>query len=100
MNIYADRGNLLMLERRCRWRGLGFELTDAGLGEEIEPEAHELFFLGGGAARDELLCARDLVAVKGAALRAAASRRAILLGVCGGYQLLGRSYVLGDQEVP
>src|SRR5438067_1045732 len=25
MNIYADRGNLLMLERRCAWRGMGFE---------------------------------------------------------------------------
>jgi len=25
MNIYADRGNLLMLERRCQWRGIGFE---------------------------------------------------------------------------
>jgi CobQ-like glutamine amidotransferase family enzyme len=99
MNIYADRGNLLMLERRCRWRGLGFELTDAGVGDEIDPEAHELFYLGGGQDRDQLRCARDLVAVKGAALRAAASRGAILLGVCGGYQLLGHSYVLGEQHV-
>jgi lipid II isoglutaminyl synthase (glutamine-hydrolysing) len=24
LNIYADRGNLLMLERRCAWRGIGF----------------------------------------------------------------------------
>ncbi len=27
MNIYADRGNLLVLERRCAWRGIGFELA-------------------------------------------------------------------------
>ena len=28
MNIYADRGNLLMLERRCEWRGIGFEVLE------------------------------------------------------------------------
>ena len=26
MNIYADRGNILFLRRRCEWRGIGFEL--------------------------------------------------------------------------
>ena len=30
MNIYADRGNLLLLERRCAWRGIGFEVTGGG----------------------------------------------------------------------
>ena len=37
MNIYADRGNLLMLQRRCEWRGIGFELTAAGLGDADRP---------------------------------------------------------------
>ena len=37
MNIYADRGNLIMLERRCRWRGIGFELAASGLGERLDP---------------------------------------------------------------
>ncbi|MGB0094621.1 MAG: hypothetical protein WBP81_19075 [Solirubrobacteraceae bacterium] len=30
MNIYADRGNLLMLKRRCRWRRIGFAVTASG----------------------------------------------------------------------
>ena len=37
LNIYADRGNLLLLERRCAWRGLGFELRGIGLGDEVLP---------------------------------------------------------------
>ena len=37
MNIYADRGNLLLLERRCAWRGIGFALTGVGLGDEVAP---------------------------------------------------------------
>jgi CobQ-like glutamine amidotransferase family enzyme len=99
MNIYADRGNLLLLERRCAWRGIGFELTGAGLGERIDPDAHDLFYIGGGQDRDQQLCAQDLVDTKRDALHAAAARGAIVLGVCGGYQLLGHSYVLGAEEV-
>src|SRR4051794_32125910 len=100
MNIYADRGNLLMLERRCRWRGIGFELTAAGLGDAIDPDAHDLFYLGGGQDRDQRLCALDLVQTKADALHEAAARGAVVLGVCGGYQLLGHRYAMGDEEIP
>jgi CobQ-like glutamine amidotransferase family enzyme len=100
MNIYADRGNLLMLERRCRWRGIGFSVTAAGLGDAIDPDAHDLFYLGGGQDRDQRLCALDLVETKRDALHAAAARGAVVLGVCGGYQLLGHRYALGDEEIP
>jgi len=100
MNIYADRGNLLLLERRCAWRGIGYEVTAAGLGDVIDPGAHELFYLGGGQDRDQVLCAQDLVRTKRDALHAAAAREAVVLGVCGGYQLLGSEYELGEQTVP
>jgi CobQ-like glutamine amidotransferase family enzyme len=99
MNIYADRGNLLMLERRCRWRGIGFTLTASGLGEPLDGEAHDLFYLGGGQDRDQRLCAQDLIETKSASLRSAAARDAVVLGVCGGYQLLGRSYTLGEETI-
>jgi hypothetical protein len=92
MNIYADRGNLLLLERRCAWRGIGFAVTAASFGEPVDPGAHDLFYLGGGQDRDQLLCARDLVATKREALHAAAGRGALVLGVCGGFQLLGHGY--------
>jgi CobQ-like glutamine amidotransferase family enzyme len=100
MNIYADRGNLLLLQQRCAWRGIGFQLTGAGLGEAIDPDAHDLFYMGGGQDRDQALCAQDLVDTKREALHAAAARGAVVLGVCGGYQLLGHSYELGDDVLP
>ncbi len=99
MNIYADRGNLIVLERRCAWRGIGFQLSSCGLGEQLDGDAHDLFYIGGGQDRDQLLCAQDLLETKGEALRAAAARDAVMLGVCGGYQLLGHSYALGGQEI-
>ncbi len=100
MNIYADRGNLLLLERRCAWRGLGFELSSARLGQELDPESADLFYIGGGQDRDQSLCARDLASVKRDALHAAAARGAVILAVCGGYQLLGHSYQLGEETLP
>jgi CobQ-like glutamine amidotransferase family enzyme len=101
MNIYADRGNLLMLRRRCEWRGIAFELTECGIGEPLQPRSHDLIYLGGGQDRDQLLCAEDLVRLKGEAMAEAAAAGVLILGVCGGYQLLGRSYELGPyQSIP
>src|SRR4051794_32253800 len=100
MNIYADRGNLLMLQRRCAWRGLGFRLDAAGLGETVDSDAHDLFYVGGGQDRDQARCARDMATVKRDALHAAADAGKVVLAVCGGYQLLGHSYELGDEELP
>jgi len=100
MNIYADRGNLLVLERRCAWRGFDFELTSSGLGEPLDADGSEIFYIGGGQDRDQRLCAEDLLATKREGLHAAAARGAIVLGVCGGYQLLGHSYTLGRELIP
>jgi CobQ-like glutamine amidotransferase family enzyme len=100
MNIYADRGNLLLLERRCRWRGIGFELVASDLGETLDPDAGDLFYMGGGQDRDQKRCAYDLGEYKRDGLAQAAARGAIVLGVCGGYQLLGHSYELGEETLP
>ena len=100
MNIYADRGNLLVLERRCRWRGIGFEVQASSLGESLDPDGADLYYIGGGQDRDQQLCALDLAEVKRDALHAAAARGALIFGVCGGYQLLGHSYELGEETLP
>jgi CobQ-like glutamine amidotransferase family enzyme len=99
MNIYADRGNLLVLRRRCEWRGIGFELAGSGLGEPLDGSGHDLFYIGGGQDRDQRLCAEDLLRTKRASLHEAAARGAVVLGVCGGYQLLGQAYTLGEDEI-
>lgn len=100
MNIYADRGNLIMFERRSQWRGLGFELLSAGLGTPLDPDGADIYYIGGGQDRDQKLCARDLAEAKRDDLHAAAARGAVILAVCGGYQLLGHSYQLGDETLP
>jgi len=100
MNIYADRGNILFLRRRCEWRGIGFEYAACGPGERFEPGSHDLVYLGGGQDRDQRAVAVDMVETKREALGAAVDDGAAVLAVCGGYQLLGHSYQLGEERLP
>jgi CobQ-like glutamine amidotransferase family enzyme len=100
MNIYADRGNILFLQRRCEWRGIEFTWEGAGPGESVDPSAHDLFYIGGGQDRDQRAVAADMVETKQGALREAVDDGAALLAVCGGYQLLGESYQLGEETLP
>ncbi len=99
MNIYADRGNILFLQRRCEWRGIGFELARSGPGERFDPAAHDLIYIGGGQDRDQELVAADMLETKRKALAAAVGDGAVVLAVCGGYQLLGHSYQLGERRI-
>ncbi len=100
MNIYADRGNLIMLQRRAQWRGIEFELFGSGLDERLDPDAADIYYMGGGQDRDQELCAHDLAEHKRDDLHAAARRGAVVFAVCGGYQLLGSSYQLGEETLP
>ena len=100
MNIYADRGNMIFLRRRCEWRGIGFELAASGPGEGFDPATHDLIYIGGGQDRDQIMVAHDMVGTKREALSDAVEDGAVLLAVCGGYQLLGHSYQLGEEKLP
>jgi CobQ-like glutamine amidotransferase family enzyme len=100
MNIYADRGNIAVLRARCEWRGFGFEHSAVSLAEPLDPDAHDLYYMGGGQDRDQIAVARDMAATKREALHAVAGRGGVVLAVCGGYQLLGHSYELAGQKLP
>jgi CobQ-like glutamine amidotransferase family enzyme len=92
LNIYADRGNIAVLARRAALRGHQLDVMALTVGDEVRPDEHDLFYIGGGQDREQALIAPDLVA-KGPALAAAVEGGAALLAVCGGYQLLGRGYL-------
>ena len=92
LNIYADRGNIAVLAERARARGHELDVRPIGLDDPVPSGAVDLFDIGGGQDREQELVARDLAA-KGDALHAAVAGGAAFLAVCGGYQLLGRSYV-------
>jgi lipid II isoglutaminyl synthase (glutamine-hydrolysing) len=93
MNIYGDRGNVLALAQRCRWRGIGLELLAVGPGMDVDWEAVDIAFFGGGQDSGQALIAEDFVARQGPGLRAAIDGGLALLAICGGYQLLGHYFL-------
>jgi len=100
LNIYADRGNIAVLERRASWRGIELLVDAIGVGDVVKAGQHDLFYVGGGQDREQALVAPDL-AEKGKALSKAVAGGAAVLAVCGGYQLLGAFYRdVGGTEQP
>src|SRR3979411_2134146 len=101
MSVYGDRGNVLALARRAQWRGIELTVQELTLGDSLDPEDADLIFFGGGQDREQAVVSPDFLAQKGQAVRDAVEHGAALLSVCGGYQLLGRSYTTVDgQELP
>jgi lipid II isoglutaminyl synthase (glutamine-hydrolysing) len=92
LNLYADRGNIITLRRRCAWRGIDLELRQIGIGDPVRPDELDLLFMGGGQDGDQRLMADDLFRLKADPLRGALEDGLPMLAVCGGYQLFGHYY--------
>ena len=98
MNIYGDRGNILTLTQRCAWRGITVDLLPVGVGDSVDWGVVDIAFFGGGQDSGQALIAADFVERQGPALRAAVEDGLVLLSICGGYQLLGHTYVTHTGE--
>ena len=96
MNIYGDRGNILTLQKRAEWRGIPVEVRAIGRGPAPDLSDIDLIFWGGGQDRDQELVFTDAASHKVDAIKRAIDGGAVVLAVCGGYQLLGEYYVTAD----
>lgn len=91
LRTYGDRGNVLALARRAEWRGFRVDVRAVGRGEPL-PAATGIVLMGGGTDRVQEIVGEDLLS-RGGELRDAAAAGAVVIGICGGYQFLGRRYV-------
>lgn len=91
LNIYGDRGNITALAQRARWRDIPVTVEAIALADDSDWGRFDFFFIGGGQDRQQQVIAADLAA-RAAKLARAASEGAVVLSVCGGYQLLGHYY--------
>jgi CobQ-like glutamine amidotransferase family enzyme len=98
MNIYGDRGNIVTLVQRARWRGLEAEVLELGKGVTAGIDRVDVFFFGGGQDREQALVYDDLLETKAMHLAVAVREGAAVLAVCGGYQLLGHYYEAATGE--
>lgn len=98
LNLYGDGGNAIVLERRCRWRGIPVEVDDVRMGDVLDLSTADIVLIGGGADRDQLAVANELRHQRDE-LQGYVEDDGVVLAICGSYQLLGRSYYMGDEKV-
>jgi CobQ-like glutamine amidotransferase family enzyme len=101
MSTYGDRGNVLTLYKRAKWRGINLTVREINLNERIDPDRFDIYFFGGGQDQSQKIVSDDLQTNKKTDLRKAARLGAVFLGICGGYQLLGQYYrPAAEKELP
>ncbi len=89
LSTYGDRGNLLVLKRRARLRGIEVESVEVNADEPV-PRQGDIYLLGGGEDLPQILAARRLRDDGG--LAAVANRGGVIFAVCAGYQLIGSEF--------
>ncbi len=97
MSTYGDRGNVMILTRRCEWRGIDAEVVSMTPGTDgNEIDSVDILFMGGAQDRQQEIVKRDLLGRKEGFLRRAVERGVPGLFVCGAYQFLGAYYIAAD----
>lgn len=92
LNIYGDMGNIYAIKKRCEWRNISAEVYNINQGADINPDLFDIYFIGGGQDKQQIDVAKELQKQK-ENLKQAAENNAVMLAICGGYQLLGKYYL-------
>jgi lipid II isoglutaminyl synthase (glutamine-hydrolysing) len=94
MNIYGDMGNIIALKYRLA--KMGYEVIYQTLNQNsVLPAQTDFYFMGGGQDKEQEIIYQDLLTHK-AEIEKDIQRGVGLLAICGGYQLLGKSFVTGN----
>jgi hypothetical protein len=96
MNIYGDRGNVTVLQKRCEWRNIKTEVLMLNVGfSKFELEKCDIILMGGAQDKQQGAVAKDLFA-KTNELKTRIEKGIPGIYVCGAYQMLGKYYQLPD----
>lgn len=97
LNLYGDKGNIAALKCRAEWRDISVSVTEVRPGENIDFENTDILFLGGGSDK-ELKNVIELLLPEKEKFVAYAENGGVILAVCEGFPLLGKTLVIGDEN--
>jgi hypothetical protein len=95
LGIYGDRGNAMVLRQRLAWRGIDAVLTEVEPGDTV-PATGAVYLLGGGEDAAQVSAVKGLKA--DGHIFEAVERGAVLFAVCAGYQIVGNTFTVGEQD--
>lgn len=96
LNLYGDNGNILSMKNRLAWRGIDSHIDRVSFGAMREQCDYDIVFIGGGQDFEQDLLVKDLMTYKAEWMLQAIENGTVFLGICGGYQLLGKYYEMPD----
>ena len=96
LNLYGDRGNIITMKRRLEGRGIKVNIDECSIGQPLNADNYDLFFIGGGQDFEQEVLLRDLSSGKAQDIRTAVEEEKTFLAICGGYQMLGEYYKTWD----
>lgn len=93
MSTYGDRGNVIVLQKRCEWRGIDAEVIPVTLETPVsELERCDIIFMGGAQDRQQKIAAEDFLQKKGPVVQKMVEKGVPALFVCAAYQFVGHYY--------
>lgn len=96
MNVYGDIGNIIVLSKRCEWRGIKANVKYLDIGfSATELDDCDILFMGGAQDRQQKIVSSDLKR-KSNKLKTKIESGTPGLYVCGAYQFLGKYYKEAD----
>ena len=98
MDTYGDKGNIITIRQRCAWRNIDTTLTKISVGDKLKTDEFDIFFFGGGQDKAQEIVGKDLKSKK-STLTGSIENGAVLLSICGGYQLLQKYFKTIDGTV-
>lgn len=96
LNLYGDRGNIITMKRRLKGRGIKVNIDECSIGQPLNADKYDIFFIGGGQDFEQEVLLRDLSSGKAQDIRTAVEEEKTFLAICGGYQMLGEYYKTWD----
>lgn len=96
LNLYGDTGNIICLRNRIEKRGIDCEVDSLSVGEKLDGNKYDLFFIGGGQDFEQDALIGDAEANKKDGIKGAMEDGRVFLAICGGYQILGDYYETWD----
>ena len=96
LNLYGDRGNIITMKRRLEGRGIKVNIDECSIGQPLNADKYDIFFIGGGQDFEQEVLLRDLSSGKAQDIRTAVEEEKTFLAICGGYQMLGEYYKTWD----
>ncbi len=92
LNLYGDRGNILAMKQRLKWRGIDSEIIEVSIGDKFNHSEYDIVFIGGGQDFEQEVLISDLSKDKIKSIKESVLSETVFLAICGGYQLLGTHY--------